>query len=61
MQSDMKTIAISTSEAVGLVVRRLMPFVLALGTTAGVCFLFSSFIDLVQSWAASSLSGQVLP
>ena len=49
----MKTNAISVIEALGSAVHRMLPLLVALAAMAGVGFLFSSFIDLVQSWAVT--------
>jgi|GEM_PF-4574629 Na+(H+)/acetate symporter ActP len=53
MQTDMKTNATSVTEALGSAVHRLLPLLATLAAMAGVGFLFSSFIDLVQSWAVT--------
>ena len=58
----MKTTAIAVTEAVVAAGRRLLPLVLLLGTAAGVAFLFTSLMGLVEGWAGANVGwGQALP
>jgi hypothetical protein len=49
-------------EAVVTAGRRLMPLLLVLGTAAGLAFVLTAFIGLVEGWAGASVGwGQALP